>query len=66
MPGIYGELKGKNYDRMNIVTKRGTVWALVAYLITGIFGYFIFAGNPEVLKSKNILDAPFSDSLVIN
>lgn len=43
MPGIYGELKGKNYDRMNTVTKRGTLWALVAYVITGVFGYFIFA-----------------------
>ena len=50
---------------MNIVTKRGTLWALIAYLITGIFGYFIFAGSPEVLKTKNILDAPFSDSVVI-
>lgn len=65
MPGIYGELKNKSYARMNIVTKRATIWALIAYVITGIFGYFIFAFNPEVLKTKNILDAPFSDNIAI-
>ncbi len=50
---------------MNIVTKRETLCVLLVYVITGFFGYFIFAENPLVLKTKNILKAPFGDSIVI-
>ncbi len=51
MPGIYGELNNKNYERMNKVTFRATFGALIAYLITGVFGYFIFVNEPKVLLS---------------
>ena len=45
IPGIYGELKDKNYSRMNSVTIRATTAACIIYLITGMFGYYMFVND---------------------
>jgi amino acid permease len=65
IPGIYEELRDKNYKRMNSVTIRATTAAGIIYLIAGIFGYFIFVNDQKQLKTKNIFDADFKGSVVI-
>ena len=50
---------------MNSVTIRATITACIIYLITGMFGYYIFVNNLQELKTQNVLDADFKGSVVI-
>ena len=65
IPGIYGELRDKNYKRMNSVTIRATTAACIIYMITGMFGYYMFVNDLGQLKTQNILDADFKGSVFI-
>ena len=62
MPIIYQELKERTYSTMNTVVIRGTVIAVVMYVLTGVFGYLTFVKTPIVLETENILDAPYGDN----
>jgi amino acid permease len=62
MPLIYQELNERTYSTMNKVVIRGTVIAVMMYVMTGIFGYLTFVKNTHVLETENILDAPYGDN----
>jgi amino acid permease len=51
MPIIYAELKDRSYSRMNTVVIRGTIAALIVYVITGVSGYLTFVHNTESLMT---------------
>ena len=71
IPTIYKELEKRQHNRMCKVVKYGTVSACILYIVIGVFGYLTFVGNSEVppnvaLRDRNILQAPYEDSLPIN
>jgi len=68
---IYYELERRNQKQMGKVVSRGTVGAVILYVVVGIFGYLTFINSPtgetpeEALDSQNILEAPYGNSTPI-
>ena len=58
IPMIYNELERRNMKTMSGIIVKGSISAVVTYIIIGCFGYLCFATYPnsdEILKDKNIL-----------
>ena len=64
---IYVELENRSAAQMGKVIAGGTSFAIIVYIIVGIFGYAIFAQDPgQLCVDKNILMAPkLRDSIPI-
>lgn len=63
---LYSELRFRNYPRISRVIVRGLSVAVLAYCITGYFGYATFVNRDSVLNNENILEAPYADNIWIS
>lgn len=66
IPMIYKELSPRCENKMNNVLSFGTYTASIVYIVVGVSGYLTFIDNTSLLQSKNILDAPYKNILLID
>ena len=58
-------MEKRNLKTFSKVLSVGTVVAICAYILVGVFGYVTFVDNPKVLYDKNILLAPYGKNVPI-
>jgi len=63
---IYTELNNVSLKRMNKVLIRGSIIAVLLYIVSGVFGYLTFVDRPAELMKKSILEADYNDSWLVN
>ena len=64
IPLIYYELERREKKTMSSVLLRGSIAAIILYIMIGIFGYLTFIGQEQNLGT-NILMAPYKGNIAI-
>ena len=64
IPLIYYELERREKKTMSSVLLRGSIAAIILYIMIGIFGYLTFIGQEQNLGT-NILMAPYKGNVAI-
>ena len=63
-PQIYKELESRNNKTMSGILLKGSIAAIIVYVMVGIFAYLTFVQNPSVITS-NIQEAPYGKNIAI-
>ncbi len=64
IPLTYKELENRSNKAMSEVLLKGSVVAMVLYVMVGIFAYLTFVHTPNLL-TQNILEAPYGKTIAI-